>query len=126
MTRLELRENGDWMLAPFDAVIISAACSTGLLESRITALGAQVKPLLNRIGSVSIGAHEFVVQPKAPFSSVLFMLSYASDPGFRPDEVAGAGGDIFPAIAETCARLRERALGRGVLQGYRSYDESAE
>ena len=125
MTRLELRENGDWMLAPFDAVTIDAACSTGLIESRITPLGVHVKPLLNRIGSVSVGMNEFVVQPKAPFSSVLFMLGYANDPGFRPGEVAGAGGDIFPAIAETCARLMERALGRGVLQGYRSYDESA-
>lgn len=125
MTRLELRENGEWTLAPFEAVTIDTACGTGLFESRVTAAGAQIKPQLNRIGSVSIGEHEFVVQPKAPFSSVLFMLGYASDPGFRPEEVAGAGSDILPAVAETCARLMERALGRGVLQGYRSREESA-
>ncbi|QHC68151.1 restriction endonuclease [Rathayibacter sp. VKM Ac-2759] len=65
------------------------------------------------------------MHPKASFSSVLFMLGYAADPGFRPEEVSGAGSDIFPAIAETYARVAERALGRGVLQGYRRLDESA-
>ena len=125
MTRLALRENGGWTAAPFEPLTIERACATGLLESRIVATGPQVKPQLNRVGAVSIGDHEFVVQPKAPFSSVLFMLGYAADPGFRPDEVSGAGTDIFPAIAETFARLLERALGRGVLQGYRRLDETA-
>jgi 5-methylcytosine-specific restriction enzyme subunit McrC len=125
MTRLDLRENGGWSPAPFDAEVIERACDTGLLESKITSGGPQVKPQLNRVGSVAVGGHEIVVQPKAPFSSVLFMLGYATDPGFRPDEVAGTGNDIFPAIAETYARLMERALGRGVLQGYRRLDETA-
>lgn len=125
MTRLDLRENGGWSPAPFDAEVIERACDTGLLESKITSGGPQVKPQLNRVGSVAVGGHEIVVQPKAPFSSVLFMLGYAADPGFRPDEVAGTGDDIFPAIAETYARLMERALGRGVLQGYRRLDETA-
>lgn len=125
MTRLELRENGGWTAAPFEPLAIERACATGLLESRVVAAGPQVKPQLNRVGAVSIGDHEFVVQPKAPFSSVLFMLGYAADPGFRPDEVSGEGTEIFPAIAETFARLVERALGRGVLQGYRRLDETA-
>jgi 5-methylcytosine-specific restriction enzyme subunit McrC len=124
VTRLELRENGGWTAAPFEPLTIERACATGLFESRIVAAGPQVKPQLNRVGAVSIGDHEFVVQPKAPFSSVLFMLGFAADPGFRPDEVSGEGTEIFPAIAETFARLLERALGRGVLQGYRRLDET--
>jgi len=125
VTRLELRENGGWTAAPFEPLTIERACAAGLLESRVVAAGPQVKPQLNRVGAVSIGDHEFVVQPKAPFSSVLFMLGYAADPGFRPEEVSGEGTEIFPAIAETFARLLERALGRGVLQGYRRLDETA-
>ena len=125
MTRLELRENGEWTPAPFAADVIERACLTGLLESRLTAIGGQVKPQLNRVGSVSVGEHEFVVHPKAPFASVLFMLGYAADPGFRPDEVSGVGDSLVPAVAETYARLLEQALGRGVVQGYRRLDESA-
>lgn len=125
MTRLDLPENGGWSPAPFDAEVIERACDTGLLESKITSAGPQVKPQLNRVGAVAVGGHEIVVRPKAPFSSVLFMLGYAADPGFRPDEVDGTGDDLFPAIAETYARVMERALGRGVLQGYRRLDETA-
>ncbi|KQR47160.1 hypothetical protein ASF82_07470 [Frigoribacterium sp. Leaf164] len=125
MTRLELRENSEWTPAPFPADVIERACLTGLFESRLTAAGAQVRPQLNRVGSVAVGEHELVVQPKAPFASVLFMLGYAADPGFRPDEVSGAGDSLVPAVAETYARLLERALGRGLLQGYRRSDESA-
>ena len=125
MTRLDLHENGGWSPVPFDADVIERACETGLLESKITSAGPQVKPQLNRVGAVAVGGHEIVVQPKAPFSSVLFMLGYAADPGFRPDEVDGTGDDLFPAVAETYARLMERALGRGILQGYRRLDETA-
>jgi len=125
MTRLDLPENSGWSPASFDAEVIERACDTGLLESKITSAGPQVKPQLNRVGAVAVGGHEIVVQPKAPFSSVLFMLGYAADPGFRPDEVDGTGDDLFPAVAETYARLMERALGRGVLQGYRPLDETA-
>ncbi|MBD8141197.1 restriction endonuclease [Frigoribacterium sp. CFBP 13605] len=125
MTRLDLPENSGWSPAPFDAEVIERACDTGLLESKITSAGPQVKPQLNRVGAVAVDGHEIVVQPKAPFSSVLFMLGYAADPGFRPDEVDGTGDDLFPAVAETYARLMERALGRGVLQGYRRLDETA-
>jgi len=125
MTRLTLAENGQWAVAALEPELIDVACASGLVESRIVRGDAQLKPRLNRVGAVSVGGHELIVTPKAPFSSVLFMLAYARDPGFRPDEVSGDGTALFPAIAETYARLMERALGRGVLQGYRRIDESA-
>ena len=125
MTRIELRENGDWTPVTVAPADVAMACAAGLLESRVTGPGLQVKPLLNRVGAVSVGHDEFVVHPKAPFSSVLFMLGQASDPGFRPDEVSGTGSEVFPAVAETYTRLLERSSGRGVLQGYRRYDETA-
>ncbi len=125
MTRLELAENGEWAETSFEPEVIEVACATGLVESRSVRGNAELKPRLNRVGAVSVGGDELIVAPKAPFSSVLFMLAYARDPGFRPDEVSGGGVALFPAIAETYARVMERALGRGVLQGYRRIDESA-
>jgi 5-methylcytosine-specific restriction enzyme subunit McrC len=125
MTRLELPENSDWADAPFEPDTVEMACATGLFEARTVRGVAQLRPRLNRVGAVAVGGDELLVNPKAPFSSVLFMLAYARDPGFRPDEVSGGGTALFPAIAETYARLMERALGRGVLQGYRRLDESA-
>ncbi len=53
------------------------------------------------------------------------MLGYAADPGFRPEDVAGTEEeDLWPILAESFARQTERATSRGVLQGYRTVEES--
>lgn len=82
-------------------------------------------PMDNRAGAVRIGELDVVVRPKASFASVLFMLGYARDPGFVPREIEGlAADDLWPAVGETLARLAERALRQGVLQGYVTREES--
>ncbi|WP_129787230.1 McrC family protein [Promicromonospora panici] len=82
-------------------------------------------PIRNRVGAVRVGQLDLVVHPKARFASVLFMLGYARDPGFAAEEVSGLTDDaLWPAVAETLARLSERALLRGVLQGYTTRDDS--
>lgn len=82
-------------------------------------------PLRNRVGAVRVGELDLVVRPKASFMSLIFMLGYARDPGFRTREIEGLSeDDLWPAVGETFARLAERALSRGVLQGYVTRDES--
>ena len=78
-----------------------------------------------RVGVVRIGDLEVRVQPKIGIARLLFLLGYAADPGFRPEDVAGVPEpDLWPALAESLARHVERALGPGVLQGYVTIDES--
>jgi 5-methylcytosine-specific restriction enzyme subunit McrC len=78
-----------------------------------------------RVGAVAVDDLEVLVCPKAAISSLLFMLGYAADPGFRTSEIAGlATDDLWGAIAETLARLGERAVAAGVLQGYVTVDDA--
>lgn len=80
-----------------------------------------------KVGAVRIGELQVHVQPKQKvgLTRLLFLLGYAADPGFRPEDVAGVQDvDLWPAMAESLARLAERATGRGVLQGYRTMDEA--
>jgi len=78
-----------------------------------------------QVGAVSIGDLHVQVQPKTGISSLLFLLGYAKDPGFRPEDVSGVPDtDLWPALAESLVRQAERALGPGVLQGYRTVEES--
>jgi 5-methylcytosine-specific restriction enzyme subunit McrC len=64
-----------------------------------------------------------LVQPKAKFSSLLFMLAYAKDQGFIPTEFQAAPDDtLWPSVGQTLARLTEQALERGVLRGYITQD----
>ncbi|RWZ82298.1 McrC family protein [Glutamicibacter sp. HZAU] len=79
------------------------------------------------VGAVQIDDLLIEVKPKdkVGISQILFLLSYAKDPGFLPQNVeAETTGDLWAALGETLARLGERATSRGVLQGYVSQDEA--
>ncbi len=101
--------------------------TTGLVEVR-PELGGRWRLLPNgKVGAVRIGDLQVQVTPKEKvgLTRLLFLLGYAVNPGFRPEDVFGAADDdLWPALAESLARLAERATARGVLQGYRTVEES--
>ncbi|BCW35108.1 McrBC 5-methylcytosine restriction system component [Arthrobacter sp. StoSoilA2] len=80
-----------------------------------------------KVGAVQIDDLLVRVKPKEKvgLSRLLFLLGYAADPGFRPDNVIGAeDDDLFAALGESLARHGERALERGPLNGYVSLEEA--
>ncbi|MER6971193.1 hypothetical protein ABT304_09080 [Nocardioides sp. NPDC000445] len=127
MTRHELPENDkDGLVLSLSAESAVTVAGTGLVDVQPYGHGTwRLVPRRNIVGAARVADLDLVVRPKAPFSSVLFMLGYASDPGFLPTELDGAADDdLWPALGETLARLGERALRQGVLQGYVTRDES--
>ena len=103
----------------------AALATTKLVEVRPEGGGCWRLLPAGRVGAVRIGDLEVRVQPKTGIARLLFLLGYAADPGFRPEDVAGVREpDLWPALAESLARHVERALGPGVLQGYVTIDES--
>lgn len=101
--------------------------TTGLVEVR-PEFGGRWRLMSNgKVGAVRIGDLQVQVTPKEKvgLTRLLFLLGYAVNPGFRPEDVFGAADDdLWPALAESLARLAERATARGVLQGYRTVEES--
>lgn len=80
------------------------------------------------VGAVQVNDLLVEVKPKGKvgISQILFLLSYAKDPGFRMQNVeAHSTDDLWAALGETLARLGERATAGGVLQGYVSRDEAS-
>lgn len=120
------------------SVVLDELDSTGvrrdLAEPTATALDrsglVEVRPLgggrwqllpCGRVGAVRIGELQVQVTPKdrIGLSRLLFLLGYASDPGFLPEDVDAVDEpDLWPALAESLARQAEHALVAGVLQGY--------
>ncbi|MGP3756144.1 McrC family protein [Streptomyces sp. IBSNAI001] len=66
------------------------------------------------------------IAPKVPIDRLFFLLGYSLDPlGWRDGEVEVAEhSELLPALAHAFERQVERALGRGLLQGYRTTDET--
>jgi 5-methylcytosine-specific restriction enzyme subunit McrC len=101
--------------------------ATGLVDVRPDLEGRWRLLPTGKVGAVRIGNLQVEVRPKEKIglTRLLFLLGYAADPGFRPEDVAGIrDAELWPALAESLARLAERATGRGVLQGYRTVEEA--
>lgn len=99
--------------------------ATRLVEVR-PELGGRWRLLPSKVGAVRVDDLQVQVLPKEKvgLTRLLFLLGYARDPGFRPEDVHGVDEpDLWPALAESLARLTERATGAGVLQGYRTVEE---
>ena len=106
---------------------VNALSATGLVEVRSEVGGRWRLLPTGKVGAVRIDGLQVQVEPKEKvgLTRLLFLLGYASNPGFRPEDVVGvADQDLWPSLAESLARLAERATGRGVLQGYRTIEES--
>jgi 5-methylcytosine-specific restriction enzyme subunit McrC len=98
---------------------------TGLVEVRPTGDGDWKLLPSGKVGAVCIGDLDVHVKPKTDIAQLLFLLGYARDPGFRPEDVSGvATGDLWAALAESVARQAERALAPGILHGYATQDEA--
>ncbi len=93
---------------------------TDLVQVRRVANGRYLLlPRSNKVGAVRVGDTDVVVTPKVSIARLLFMLGYADNPRFRPEDVEGTPeDDLWPAVAETLCRHAERAVGPGVLHGY--------
>lgn len=119
--------DGEGVVCRFSDDHARALAATDLVEIRPE--GGDHWRLLPRgmVGAVRIGDLQVQVNPKSRvgIQHLLFLLGYAENPGFRPEQVSAESHDqLWPALAESLARSVERALARGVLQGYRTVDES--
>jgi 5-methylcytosine-specific restriction enzyme subunit McrC len=114
------------VVRPLDKATAAALTATRLVEVRPEFAGYRLLPC-GLVGAVRVGDVQVQVTPKEKvgLSRLLFLLGYARDPGFQPEDVAGLDQpDTLAALAESLARQAERALSRGVLQGYQRVDDS--
>lgn len=81
--------------------------------------GYRLVPKTKRVGAVHAHGLDIVVTPKVSIPRLLFMIGYAVNPGFQPENIEGVQADgLWGIVAETLCRHAERALLNGVLTGY--------
>jgi 5-methylcytosine-specific restriction enzyme subunit McrC len=127
LRHLVLDELSGGLVERLDAPSASVLNSSGLAKASPMGMGLYRIEPVGKVGSVRTARVQLDVRPKGRLglSRLLFLLSYAGEQGFRPELVAASEDrDLWSALAESLAQLAERALGRGVLQGYLTVDES--
>jgi len=127
LRHLVLDELSSGLVERLDAPSASVLNSSGLAKASPMGMGLYRIEPVGKVGSVRTATVQLDVRPKdrLGLGRLLFLLSYAGEQGFRPELVAASEDrDLWSALAESLAQLAERALGRGVLQGYLSVDES--
>ena len=78
------------------------------------------------VGSLSVDERPILIQPKIGFERALFLVSYAIDRALWSDEETSYAdaARVVDAIASAFARATSRAVGRGLLEGYRHTEDS--
>lgn len=112
-------------MRPLDDAIGDSLARSGIVDAiRLGGGDWQVAPT-TRVGVASVAGVTVWIRPKVEIGRILFLLGYAQRPGWRDDTVAMTEvTDLVPALAEAFVDQAERALERGLLQGYAAVDES--
>lgn len=127
MRYLELTEN-----SAADPVVLTDTEARALAASELALIsrtpGATVWEIAggSKIGVVRVGDLQVTVKPKIPIDRLIFMLGYSLAPEFwRNQSVAlDKAANLPEALAHTFARLATKALEQGLLQGYKTVDDS--
>ncbi|MGV9858258.1 McrC family protein [Gordonia sp. NPDC003425] len=80
-----------------------------------------------KIGAVSIGDRQVVVRPKiVDLNRLVFLLGFSVNRDIWRDDVVRLtqADELLPALAEAFSRLASRATEQGLIQGYRTVQES--
>jgi 5-methylcytosine-specific restriction enzyme subunit McrC len=125
--RIVLDELSAGVVERLDVASAAYVNGSGLAKASPMALGLYRIEPVGKVGSVRTPTVQLEVRPKERLGlgRLLFLLGYAGDQGFREDSVAAVEDmDLWSALAESLAQLADRALSRGVLQGYLNVEES--
>ncbi|MEU8050949.1 McrC family protein [Micromonospora haikouensis] len=128
MTVIRLSEAGPAVPVRLDADEARQLATAGAVDVRPgPAAGLWMVRAGRRVGAARIGGIELHIEPKVPIARLLFLAGYARDPtGWRDESVPLAEhAGLVPALAAALWRQADRALRQGLLQGYRTVDDTS-
>jgi len=122
-----LAENGESRDVLCTAAQASALMRSGLLADVRPGLGGTWRLVPgSKVGAVHAAGLTVTVEPKLPIERLLFLLEYAPDRPVWHTSTVGVtdAPDLLSAMATVFARAADTATRTGLLQGYRTFDDS--
>jgi 5-methylcytosine-specific restriction enzyme subunit McrC len=127
MTLIDLRESSSsGVEVELTAEVAAALAKSDVVSVAPRGRGRWWLTAQDKVGAAKVAGVELHIRPKMPISRLFFLLGYARNPhGWREEDVhVGAEEQLVPAIARAFERQADRAVQRGLLQGYRTVEES--
>lgn len=127
MTRLELTAWGSTVAADLPEEDVRALAASRALDIspgwRPRTWEVRAGPY---VGVLRAGGTEVRIRPRITVARLIYLLGYVQNPDVWRDDPVGLDGlpGLWPAMAQVFVRQAEKAIERGVLQGYRT-EESA-
>jgi 5-methylcytosine-specific restriction enzyme subunit McrC len=124
---LVLREGDKPRLVELRRPIADALSSLGVIQLGLTErTGWWEAAAGTKIGVVTVGELQVVIQPKIDIGRLIFLMGYARNPSWwRDDRVRlEPASDLPEALADAFVRLARRALEQGLLTGYTTVEET--
>lgn len=125
MIEIRLIEGGDPVIVALDEHLGDTLARSQVATAVRLGGGDWAITPTTKVGVTTVGDLTLWIRPKVEISRLLFLLGFARKPGWREDIVTMAEvDDLVPALAEAFVEQADRALERGVLQGYTEVDDS--
>jgi 5-methylcytosine-specific restriction enzyme subunit McrC len=123
---VELREFGPGVEVELASDVAAALARSGVVSVAPRGARRWLLTAGDKVGAAKVAGVELHIRPKMPIARLFFLLGYARNPrGWREEDVlAGAEEDLVPAMARAFERQADRAVRRGLLQGYRTVEDS--
>lgn len=119
MTEVHLMEGGPPVELPLSDAVGDALHRSGVVSAIRLGRGVWEVAPLAKVGVAQVAGITFWLRPKIPIARLLFLLGYASRPGWRDELVTmDPAPDLLPALATAFADRAQEALEQGLLQGY--------
>jgi 5-methylcytosine-specific restriction enzyme subunit McrC len=126
VVEIELREGGPPIVRSLADASARPLGDSGIVTT--VPLGANQWQITagTKIGAARVGDVLVRIQPKVDIHRVLFLLGYARNPGWQERTVPfDAVPDLVSALAHAFAIQAERAVERGLLQGYVEIEDAS-
>jgi len=125
VTELHLVENGQPIVVELADGTGDALHRSGVVTAYRIGGGQWEVAATNKVGVATVADVTVWIQPKVQINRILFLLGYARKPGWLDAIVPMSDvDDLVPAIADAFVDQAERAVERGLLQGYVEVDDA--
>lgn len=127
MRHLQLSEGGPTEVLELSDQEAAALGATEIVEvNRLPGDTAWSVAPGRKVGVVHAGSLQVSVTPKIEIERLIFLMGYANSPRFWRHHTVhlDAASELPEALAQTFIRLTQHALEQGLLQGYRTVDDS--